>query len=314
MSTAALFTESADLFAPALDDAVAPIAAFLRDRYEHASVEVVECPNLLSWGLAMPGLGGQPRLVDVGGVPNLLDPAHQDKSFAIGDILDCAGLPTGCVLGAASGDAAWAKGNTELMPCASRHTCRSKSARVGADGRCVLDEYDWDRVGFLANLFVCQGVPGPVLEVRARGRRLPEDHSDNFVGNIRGALLQRFPGRAIGLGGAFTMKKGLFKAHVMPDFKDTVMVDGPEVQEWLKYYEMGPGATFLSTMLTQDPTPDGALNLRLEHTHFFNQTAGEGGHYHYGTSLDVDYVGYFALAERVYRMENAFDRRRCNIP
>lgn len=49
MSTAALFTESADLFAPALDDAVAPIAAFLRDRYEHASVEVVECPNLLSW-------------------------------------------------------------------------------------------------------------------------------------------------------------------------------------------------------------------------------------------------------------------------
>lgn len=144
-------------------------------------------------------------------MPNLLDPAHHDKSFAIGDILDCAGLPTGCVLGAASGDAAWAKGNTELMPCASQHTRRSKSARVGADGRCVLHEYDWDRVGFLANLFVCQGVPGPVLEVRARGRRLPEDHSDNFVGNIRGALLQRFPGRAIGLGGAFTMKKGLFK-------------------------------------------------------------------------------------------------------
>ena len=30
------------------------------------------------------------------------------------------------------------------------------------------------------------------------------------------------------MGGVFMVNKGKVKAHVMPDFKDTVMVEGPE--------------------------------------------------------------------------------------
>ena len=48
------------------------------------------------------------------------------------------------------------------------------------------------------------------------------------------------------------------------------MIDGPEVDEWLRFYQMGPQLTCLSVFLTDDPTK-GKMNLRLEHTHFFSR-------------------------------------------
>jgi len=45
------------------------------------------------------------------------------------------------------------------------------------------------------------------------------------------------------------------------------------------------------------------LDLRVEHTHCFS-AHGEGGHYHYDvTPKDVRYVGYFSIAERIYRVD-----------
>jgi len=149
---------------------------------------------------------------------------------------------------------------------------------------------------------------------------------DNFVTCMRTGLAKglqeedeknekRFGTRQIGVGGVFKVKSGKVRGHVMPDFKPTVMVDGPEVEEWLHFYEMGPDLTCLSVFLTGDPTiapsnPNG-LDLRLEHTHFFSQKTNEGGHYHFDTTPDdVEYVGYFLPAPNVYRVANAFKRER----
>ena len=40
------------------------------------------------------------------------------------------------------------------------------------------------------------------------------------------------------------------------------------------------------------------LDLRVEHTHGYNLEKGQGGHYHYDTTPEeVEYIGYFNLAE-----------------
>src|SRR5438105_3538791 len=57
----------------------------------------------------------------------------------------------------------------------------------------------------------------------------------------------------IGIGGVFRLVKGKIKAHVMPDFKKTVMVEGPEVNDWLKWFSHGPNLVCLTTFLTGDP-------------------------------------------------------------
>ena len=46
------------------------------------------------------------------------------------------------------------------------------------------------------------------------------------------------------------------------------------------------------------------LDLRVEHTHGLNETAGQGGHYHYDTTpQEVVYHGYFNIAESCYRVD-----------
>ena len=46
-----------------------------------------------------------------------------------------------------------------------------------------------------------------------------------------------------------------------------------------------------------------AFDLRVEHTHCFSDH-GEGGHYHYDTTpTEVEYHGYYTLAERCYRID-----------
>lgn len=97
----------------------------------------------------------------------------------------------------------------------------------------------------------------------------------------------------------------------MPDFKrvngnKVCMTDGPEVGEWLKFFEMGPDLTCLSTMITGDPS-GGEMNLRVDHTHFFSGDGKVGGHYHTDlTPSHIKYVGYFCPATTISRVDNAY--------
>jgi hypothetical protein len=153
---------------------------------------------------------------------------------------------------------------------------------------CFLGDYQCSRVGFLANMLACDGATGPVLRVQVKQRINLQCAS--FVTAMRQGLMSAFPRASIGLAGAFQVKDGRIRSHVMPDFKKAFMAEGQEVSDWLKYYDVGPGATYLSTLLTCDPT--GAdMNLRLEHTHFFNRSTGDGGHYHYVRPLNM--IGFF---------------------
>mmetsp|Transcript_22511 Transcript_22511/g.43841 ORF Transcript_22511/g.43841 Transcript_22511/m.43841 type:complete len:210 (-) Transcript_22511:179-808(-) len=178
--------------------------------------------------------------------------------------------------------------------------------------------------GLLGNFVACEGKTTPVVKVRVKKRK----GEDNFVTCMRKGLAKALEeskvkvdgakSAQIGIGGVFKVVSGKIHGHVMPDFKKTVMIDGPEVDEWLNFYEMGPDLTCLSVFLSGDPAKadqdskeDFGLDLRLEHTHFFSQSKKEGGHYHFDkTPDDVEYIGYFLPAPVVYRVDNAFARER----
>jgi hypothetical protein len=235
--------------------------------------------------------------------------------------------------------------------------------------------YKSEWMGVLCNMLGSKGQPGKVVRIRVGVRKT----ADNIVTCIRKSLIQQLEAAGnkgqIGIGGVFRLVKGKIKAHVMPDFKKTVMVEGPEVNDWLKWFTHGPNLVCLTTFLTGDPSlasatttapnsssssstqqenkdkkdqqepalkrqktgdKDGkqsaesspsktaaapasqpansnnqGMNLRLEHTHFFSDTAeqNEGGHYHYDITPDeVEYEAYLVAAERVYRIGNAWQR------
>lgn len=299
--------ESRDLSSPSLSQAAKAFSEFLSCHYEKVLVEVVDCPDLREWGLAFPGLGGDPSLVEVGGVPFLLDPKFHLNSYSIHDIARKVG--TQCFLGAASGDASFVGQNSELMPNWDlEHDINGTQVSLlplGDEDKTPpyqLKLYSHNRVGFLANLFSSRGEPGQVLHIRVENRIEGTD----LITSMLSALLKHFPEQCVGIGGVFQLQQGSFNAHIMPDFKNEVMEDGEEVKEWLRFFEFsGPGATFLSTMISQDPT-GGSLNLRPHHTHFFNSVSGQGGHFHEDTlPSKAIYEGYFNIAQQIHRYESA---------
>ncbi|KAL3482737.1 hypothetical protein BJX62DRAFT_221260 [Aspergillus germanicus] len=156
----------------------------------------------------------------------------------------------------------------------------------------------------MANLFGSSGVAGPVMKVTARART----GAHNFTNAIRHGIQAAYgDSRPVSLGGVFLLKSGSAKFHVMPDFpsqEELPFRDRKQLeQEWLKYQTCKAPVVCLSVFHSADPEE---LGLRMEHTHCFDLEGKEkGGHYHYDVDDggDVEYEGYFNVAEVVYRID-----------
>ncbi|KAH6934151.1 hypothetical protein HPB50_021050 [Hyalomma asiaticum] len=71
------------------------------------------------------------------------------------------------------------------------------------------------------------------------------------------------------------------------------------MNSWLKFFEMEAPLVCLSVFVSHDPGWD----LRIEHTHCFSDHK-QGGHYHYDTTPEeVEYLGYFNVAECMFRID-----------
>lgn len=327
VSTKLLHAERCRLYVPSLDELSLVLSKSLHENFAEYHVSIETCPDLSGspWNLAGGSLSGSmTALLDVGGVPNLLDPAFNGLSFPLNEVLDCLDVPEGSrisVLGAGAGDLGFIGVNSELMPSESgfldegKFTCDNGSFvayfKDGDDNESpVLERYRHGNLGILANLYASVGEDcGPVLKIHAKGRK----GQKNLVACLRDGLEKEYEktGKMVGLGGAFKISGANFKAHVMPDFPGKTMVDGPEVDQWLRYMQLHSHeeTTFMATVLG-GKLPE-QLHLRPEHVHFFNETLRQGGHFHYDLSPDeVDYTGYFHPAQWIYRIEDAFDRSK----
>lgn len=299
--------ENKDLYVPDLDELASVIQSGLQLNYKEAECTVVDCPDLTKapYRLAAKGLCGNARLVAVGGVPYLLPlTRYKEKVYDFQVIKDQVNLPGAFILGAGAGSKYITGVCCELIPnmvtsggdntatdCS--HICKVNTATNGA----VLEKYNCSEFNMMCDLYCSEGKPGKVLCIKAKYRT----GEDNLVTCMRLAI-EKFYGKekAVGLGGSFLVKSGKLKTHVMPDFSETPLNTKEDVNNWLNFYTMSAPFVCMSFFISHDP----GLDLRLEHSHGYSIENSEGGHYHTDvTPEEVEYEGYYSIAEKIYRVD-----------
>lgn len=292
-----------DLKPPPLHELVDFIKNELAQNFKSTSVSIERCPDLRQapYNLAFAGLGGSPRIADVGGQPNLAPTPDFTKKYDLLNIVKLMEMPEdqGAVLGAAAGPFHVVGVNSELMPNLAWESGKvvneTHFAKVKDDGSALCEKLPSQDCALMANLFGCAGLPGDVLHITASSR----SGDLNFTEAIRKALKDAYGTRTISLGGVFIIMRGKAKLHVMPDFSPTPLITDAQKEKWLKFYEMEAPLVCLSVLHSHDS----GLDLRIEHTHCFSDH-GEGGHYHYDTTPDdVQYEAWFNVAEVLYRID-----------
>jgi len=287
----------------------------LKKHFGSVEVTVTQCPNLREspFHLADEGIGGgETSIVDLGGVPYLIPLVDRKRVYDLVSVIPKyvgkENYPNGWYISGACAGAWPAEGsncemiaNIKVNPDGKLIENKSKVALTssGDEKDVVLKNLtNESRCAMLANLTVSSGT-GKVLEIKC-SRRI--DLNTNFTSSIRESLKEEFGADPVGLGGLFFVRKSTTKIHIMRDFSTTPLQSDDDVNNWLKFFSMDPPMLFQSVVISSDP----GLDLRLEHSHGWslNEAKEEGGHYHYDLMPeDVEYHGYYAVAQKLYRID-----------
>ncbi|XP_049805643.1 ester hydrolase C11orf54 homolog [Schistocerca nitens] len=296
--------ENKSLYVPPLEELKKVLGSGLTSNFADVIVEVVDCPDLTQqpFTLACKGLCGKPRLVEIGGVPYLVPLVKREKLYDLKLLGNHAELNPAFIIGAGAGPWPHAGVNCEMMANMELENGKiNNQTRISKvsqeDDSCILEilPNSETRCALLANLFCCEGKPGKVLKIHCKKRTGKFD----FIASIRRTLTKHYSDKPVGLGGTFLLKQGKAKQHIMPDFSTVPLQSDEDVEHWLKFYNMSAPLIAVGTLISADP----GLDLRVQHFHSFSHH-GEGGHYHIDTEPDtVEYLGYFSVAECIYRID-----------
>ncbi|GAB6026498.1 hypothetical protein CHUAL_012923 [Chamberlinius hualienensis] len=301
-----LSVDKVPLYTPSLDEISNVLQNGLTKNFSEVEVSVVECPDLRQepFFLNAQGIGGSPRILDIGGVPYLLPTPNREKIYNMDTVAKLAELPGAFLIGAGAGPFQTVGVNCEMMA-----NIKTKSANNGSsngtyvsyidskNGSCIQTQLDENSRDFalMANLLASEGKTTPVLKIKAK-QRIGELC---FVDAIRFALRDKYGEKSVGVGGTFAILKGKARMHVMPDFSTEPLKSDEEVNQWLKFFNMSSPLICLGVCFSHDP----GYELRIEHFHGFSKH-GEGGHYHDDTTpAEVEYLGYFNVAEYLFRID-----------
>ena len=306
--------KSAHLWQPSLQRTARALRKGLSENYESVSVAVTKCPDLREWGCATEGISGRTRILDVGGEAYAHNKRYRDKHFDIAAMAESCGLPDGSIFGAGMACPAVLDGHCGEMIASIGlpGNIHSKVARVGQGKACIVEDYGALIHSGLSNLYLSEGSPGPVIELKI-SKRIGDEAS--LTQAMRKSLIDNLNtggSRQIALGGVFRIAGGRVRSHVMPDY-DRIGFEyfdeerNEAFRDFLQFYEMGPNLLCFSVLWTGDPTGNG-LRLRAsgEHTHFYAVDGKqEAGHYHGDVTPDeFACTGYFHPAERVFRIND----------
>jgi len=272
------------------------------------SVSVVECPDLSKapFHLAGKGLGGSPCLIEVGGPTYLLPLVQRDKLYDLVDIPKVTKVNPAFIIGAGAGpfktEGTNCEGIMNLIIENGRVDQQMRIAKIDKNtNECLVKKLNnsTTEFGLLANLFISEGLTSNVLQVHVANRIGNMD----FIASMRTTLSDNYGhDDVIGIGGAFLMKNGKGKYHVMPDFSTTPINNDQQVNEWLRFFDFDSPMVAMGTFVTGEYE----LDLRVQHFHAFSNdfNRNAGGHYHYDTTPDiVEYLGYFNLGQNIYRVD-----------
>ncbi|XP_019876653.2 ester hydrolase C11orf54 homolog [Aethina tumida] len=306
--------EKRPLYVPPLNELVDVLNKSLKNNFQEVKVELVDCPDLTKqpFTLASEGLSGNETLVEIGGPPFLAPLVQRDKVYDLKDIAKLVDSEPAFIIGAGAGPHPYVGKN-----CEGIYNLKIENGKVDQQTRISKTDDKDDksiqeqlpnsesRVALLANLFFSEGKPGKVLKVYARKRI----GNDDFIASIRKSLKDGFKDRLVGLGGAFVMKTGKAKQHVMPDFSKTPLKSDDDINNWLNFYTMSAPLIALGTLVNGEG-PSEELDLRVQHFHSFSHH-GEAGHYHIDTTPDiVEYLGYFKPGQTIYRIDKPVDSHK----
>ncbi|XP_073985108.1 ester hydrolase C11orf54 homolog isoform X2 [Rhodnius prolixus] len=300
-------TTTLKLDCPELEEVANALQKGLTQYFAEVEVAAVECPDLREkpFNLAAKGLGGKSAVIDIGGPAFLLPLPDESKIYDIKDIAKIVDLKSCFVVGAGAGPWPYIGKNCEIMAnvlidsCANSTVQKTHIAKVNnKTENCEVEVLPSEetRCTLMANLYACEGTPSKVLKIVCKKRK----EEENYITAIRLVLEKAFPNQTLGLGGAFLLNKGKAKQHVMPEFSKVPIKSHKDLDNWLKFYEMSAPLIAVGTFISKDVP---ALDLRIQHFHSFSNHE-EGGHYHYDTTPEtVEYVGYFNLGQKLYRID-----------
>lgn len=310
-------------WSPPLEELAPVVQKGLETNYAWVDVDVIDCPDLRPLGCASPGISGSTVLLEVGGEPYAHNPRYRQVTFDMADMARDCGRADGSILGAGMAFPGVLDGHCGevIATLQAEGDNRSKVARVGSQKECIVAPYPSTQHSGLSNLFVSQGLPGPVLKVSVEKRTGGER---SFTQALRKSLQAHAQiggdsapsgARQVGMGGVFVVEAGQVRSHIMPDYEciahkyyDTEAEE--VVADFLQFYEhMGPDLVCFAVFWTGDPT-GGQLHLREsgEHTHFFHMgERNQAGHYHYDVSPEtIRYTGYFNVAAELVRVGDIY--------
>lgn len=304
MSSQSVPVKKADMHVPAMEEVAKVLNDGLEKNFSTVSVNVVECPDLTQkpYGLSAPGLNGHPRLADIGGPPYLTPLPQLNKVYTFTQIAELVDLPGAFMIGAGAGPhkhigcCCELINDVKLDKSGNVAVMNSHIAKVSTeDGGCIQETLTKNEFSLMGNFLCCDGNPGKVIEIKASKRTGEE----NFMSCIRKVLGSHYGNKPVALGGVFLVEKGKANLHIMPDFSKTPLTSQEQVGKWLKFYEMDSPLVCLGELVSHDP----GMDLRVEHFHCYSEH-GQGGHYHNDTTPnEVEYRGYFMLANYVYRVD-----------
>ena len=298
MDSAKRITKSVNLDVPDVELVCDKWKMVLEKNFEHVIVRVVDSPDLRQWGLSAIGISGNVEVADIGSPLNVERKNLRNHRYAFEEIASICGRKDSFMYGAGATSPNVSKINAELMPNTNLKSkeIRSHFTKINESNTYETASYNSNEFGGLCNVGICDGKPGKVLEVRVKQRR----GEKNFVDVLADGLLEVNSEKQISCCGVFKVLTGKVRAHVMPKFPCEDLTTPEEVNAWLQFFEMEAPLTMLTVFHSRD---EHNLGLRLRHTHFFSD-GNNGGHYHYDvTANEVDYHGYFTLAEKVTKID-----------
>lgn len=153
------------------------------------------------------GLGGEPCLVDLGGVPYLVPTVQRDRTYDLADLPGLMNVKDGTILMIGAGAGPWQHLNTncEMMTNLSLTLEEGKSNIVNGTRLATVDPAgqrmlhvvppEQTRCSLLNNLLISRGQPStPVLRIRCQKRTGP----NNFVTCMRNTVAQHYGDKPVG--------------------------------------------------------------------------------------------------------------------
>lgn len=280
----------------------------LKLNFAQVTVSIVDCPDLTQapYYLASSGLAGDETIVEFGGPPYLLPLVQRDKVYDLHSLVrNVEGFENKEFFVCGAGAGPWPVINQNCEGIINLKADENGPinnfthyVNVNADGTDYSIhqvEPNETRTALLGNLFLSEGKSGKVLKVSCL-KRIGEE---NFISAMRVACTKHYGDKIVGIGGAFVMKEGKAKQHVMDDFSKIPIHTDEDVNNWLKFFNMPAPLIALGTFVTNEAD----LDLRLQHFHSFSKHK-HGGHYHYDVTPEtVEYEGYFSVGKRIVRID-----------